>query len=250
MSAVIKNKFEIRNIELSLQENKILHGINVSIESGKIYTIVGPSGAGKSMFLRTLNRLVEIEKGDILLDGLSIKTMDPRELRRKVGMVFQLPVLFPGTVGENILAGPVLRGVQVPDDQQDGIIGKALESVDLPLDYADRRSDRISVGEQQRVCIARAIANDPEVLLMDEPTASLDPLSTQRIEKLIRSLNQDLDLTIVVITHNLEQAKRIGDMTMSMKEGRVIQTAITQDFFTETDHQTDHIMEGFDHAGN
>ena len=232
----MNEKIKVQNLMKSLEGKTILSGINVTILKGEIFTIVGPSGAGKSMFLRALNRLTEPEAGDILLDGVSLFSLNPRELRRKVGMVFQVPVLFPGTVRENIRTGPVMwdeedrsrAGIETtPDD-----VTTILESVALSPDFADRDAGNLSVGEQQRVCIARALANDPQVLLMDEPTASLDPTSTRKIESLITTLNLDRGLTFVVVTHNMDQARRIGHTTMLLEAGEVKEVLPTIEFFS------------------
>jgi len=222
----MSSKIRTMDIRVSMGGREILNGISTAIPEGAIFTIVGPSGAGKSTFLRTLNRLIEVDSGDILLDGISIKEIDPLQLRKRVGMVFQIPIAFEGSVEENLRVGPALIGGNEPD------VPRLLEMVGLGVSFRKRKALDLSVGEQQRMCIARALANEPEVLLMDEPTSSLDPGSSRRIEELIIELRDRFSLTFVVVTHNMAQSKRIGDWTMLMGEGEVITTMETQEFFT------------------
>lgn len=222
----MSSKIRTMDIRVSMGGREILNGISAAIPEGAIFTIVGPSGAGKSTFLRTLNRLIEVDSGDILLDGISIKEIDPLQLRKRVGMVFQIPIAFEGSVEENLRVGPSLIGGNEPD------VPRLLEMVGLGVSFRKRKALDLSVGEQQRMCIARALANEPEVLLMDEPTSSLDPGSSRRIEELIIELRDRFSLTFVVVTHNMAQSKRIGDWTMLMREGEVITTMETQEFFT------------------
>lgn len=240
----MSEKIKVRNLGKSLDGKTILRGIDVTIPKGEIFTIVGPSGAGKSMFLRTLNRLIDPEAGEILLDGVSIFSMDPREVRRKVGMVFQIPILFEGTVADNILMGPRIRGKELTTGEARDIVRRSLDSVHLPQEVMDKDAAKLSVGEQQRVCIARALANDPEVILMDEPTASLDPTTTLKIESLISSLNEELGLTFVVVTHDMAQARRIGTTTMILKAGKVLDLDRTEEIFSKTNLHTRDLVGG------
>jgi len=218
-------KIEARDVRLRAGETEILKGVTTSIPEREIFTIIGHSGAGKSSFLRTLNRLHEISGGEILLDGVPIRRIDPRELRRRMGMVFQIPLAFEGTVEDNLMMGPRLNSLEIPD------LGELMEMVGLPPSFLKQKASELSVGEQQRMCIARAIANQPDVLLMDEPTASLDQSSVRMVEDLITELKNTYSLTLVVVTHDIGQAKRIGDWTMLMREGRSIVTMPTSEFF-------------------
>lgn len=218
-------KIEARDVRLRAGETEILKGVTTSIPEHEIFTIIGPSGAGKSSFLRTLNRLHEISGGEILLDGVPIRRIDPRELRRRMGMVFQIPLAFEGTVEDNLMMGPRLNSLEIPD------LGELMEMVGLPPSFLKQKASELSVGEQQRMCIARAIANQPDVLLMDEPTASLDQSSVRMVENLITELKNTYSLTLVVVTHDIRQAKHIGDWTMLMREGRSIVTMPTSEFF-------------------
>lgn len=221
----MSGKIEVKGVGVTSHGIEILKGVTTSIPKNQIFTIVGPSGAGKSTFLRTINRLVEIQDGEITLDDRSISEYRPVELRKRIGMVFQIPLAFDGTVEDNVLMGPRLTGLPEPD------VKDLLEMVGLEVSFSDRKASELSVGEQQRMCIARAIANRPDVLLMDEPTASLDPESSRKVEELILRLKDEGELTLVVVTHNMEQGGRIGDWTLHMKEGRSIETMETKDFF-------------------
>lgn len=221
----MSGKIEAKGVRVTSRDIEILKGVTTSIPENQIFTVVGPSGAGKSTFLRAINRLIEIQDGEITLDDRSIREYGPVELRKMVGMVFQIPLAFEGTVEDNVLMGPRLTGSPEPD------VKDLLEMVGLGVGFLDRKASELSVGEQQRMCIARAIANRPDVLLMDEPTASLDPESSRKVEELILRLKEGGELTLVVVTHNMEQGKRIGDWTLYMKEGRSIETTETREFF-------------------
>ena len=165
---------------------------------GGISCVVGPSGAGKSTLLRAINRLIEPTSGEVYLDGEPTSGMDPLLLRLRVGMVFQLPALFGASVEEAILYGARLAGQEVD-------AGRLLEMVGLDVSLGGRDPQSLSVGQQQRVSVARALALRPEVLLMDEPTSALDEAARRRIEELVRELNASLGLTIVVVSHHLDQ---------------------------------------------
>jgi putative ABC transport system ATP-binding protein len=221
----MRTKIEAEAVTVWAGGKEILHQVTTSIPEKRIFTIVGPSGAGKSTFLRTINRLVETRSGEIRLDGKSVKEMEPVTLRKKVGMVFQIPLAFEGTVEENLLIGPRLNSMEPPD------VSELMDMVGLSRSFLKRKANELSVGEQQRMCIGRAIANRPEVLLLDEPTASLDPDSARVVEDLILELKEIGQLTLVVVTHNVEQGKRIGDWTMLMNEGRSMRTMPSHEFY-------------------
>lgn len=165
--------------------------------------------------LRCLNRLEEPHGGEVLLDGVDVRDIDPPELRRRVGMIFQTPVIFEGGVRANLS-----YGLESVTDEQ---LGAALDEAGLPRSFLDRDSMALSVGQAQRVCIARALVRRPEVLLMDEPTSALDKDAAARIERLIHSL-ADLGLAVVVVTHDLDQARRVADSGILLVEGRVVAT--------------------------
>jgi ABC-type methionine transport system ATPase subunit len=192
---------------------EILRGVTFAVQAGEVFSVVGPSGAGKSTLLRTINRLVESTAGNIFLDGAPIEEINPLELRRRIGMVFQLPALFGDTVEDSVLYGVRLAGKCADVERLLGLAG-------LAPSLASRNPQSLSVGQQQRVSIARALALEPEVLLMDEPTSALDQVARQRIEDLIGQLNKELGLTIVVVSHALDQVERIADRVVLLIDGR------------------------------
>jgi putative ABC transport system ATP-binding protein len=177
-----------------------------------VTAIVGPSGAGKTSLLRCLNRLEEPQAGEVLLDGANIRTLDPTTLRKRVGMIFQTPILFQGSIRSNLSYG--LDGVD------DRALLETLDAVGLSRSFLERDSTALSVGQGQRVCIARALVRGPEVLLMDEPTSALDKDATARIESLIRDLAEG-GLAIALVTHNLAQASRVAGRALLLVEGSV-----------------------------
>jgi ABC-type methionine transport system ATPase subunit len=192
---------------------EILRGIDARMPEGGISCVVGPSGAGKSTLLRAINRLMEPTSGEVYLDGEPTSGMDPLLLRRRVGMVFQLPALFGASVEEAILYGARLAGRDAESD-------RLLEMVGLDASFGGRDPQGLSVGQQQRVSVARALALEPEVLLMDEPTSALDEAARRRIEELVRELNASLGLTIVVVSHHLDQVERLADHVVLLAAGR------------------------------
>lgn len=213
------------HVDFSRGENNILNDINVEFFSGYIHTLIGPSGAGKSTLIKLINRLIDPSGGRILLDGADIKNFDVIELRRKIGMVFQQAYLFEGTVSDNIKYGPMLQG------RKDVDVKYYLKIVGLDDSFQDKAVDNLSGGEEQRVSIARALANKPEVILLDEPTSALDPTSTQLIEDLMLDLKARLNLTFIWITHNMEQAKRVGDYTYLLVSGRLVEYGNPRELF-------------------
>jgi ABC-type methionine transport system ATPase subunit len=190
-----------------------LKGVDAEMPGGAITAVVGPSGAGKSTLLRAINRLVEPTAGEIYLDGEPTSRMDPLKLRRRVGMVFQLPALFGATVEEATIYGARLA-------QREADAGRLLEMAGLEASFLGRAPQALSVGEQQRLSIARALALEPQALLMDEPTSALDEAARRRVEGLIRELNASLGLTIVVVSHHLDQVARIADRVVVLAGGR------------------------------
>ena len=205
-------------------EAEILRGVTFAVQAGEVFSVVGPSGAGKSTLLRTLNRLVESTAGNIFLDGAPIEEIDPLQLRRRIGMVFQLPALFGDTVEDAVLYGVRLAGKCADVERLLGLAG-------LAPSLASRNPQSLSVGQQQRVSIARALALEPEVLLMDEPTSALDKAARQRIEDLIGQLNKELGLTIVVVSHALDQVERIADRVVLLIDGRSEGEWTKEEFF-------------------
>jgi putative ABC transport system ATP-binding protein len=194
---------QVNNLTLNLGR-PILNNISFRIDRGDILTLLGPSGAGKSSLLRCLNRLMTPDQGDIFLSGKNICALDITELRRKIGMVFQVPSLLPGTVRENIGLGPKLNRRPLSEQECESLI----DEVGLGQKFLDRQVELLSTGERQRVAFAQVLANNPQVLLLDEPTSALDPDATQTIEHLIQKLHREKNLGILMVTHDLSQAKR------------------------------------------
>ncbi len=204
---------------------------------GSITAIVGPSGAGKSTLLRTINRLIEPTEGKVYLDGEPTSGMNTLELRRRVGMVFQLPALFGATVEEAVLYGVHLTGRSTD-------AGRLLRMAGLDVSVKDKAPQSLSVGEQQRVSVARALALEPEALLMDEPTSALDEAARRRIETLIRELNASLGLTIVLVSHNLDQVERIADHVVLLAGGRSEGEWSKEEFFSGPGEQARRYVSG------
>ncbi|XWS65450.1 hypothetical protein CRYUN_Cryun05aG0113700 [Craigia yunnanensis] len=225
-------KFEIRDLRKVSDEGvPILNGINVGIPKGMIFGIIGPSGSGKSMLLRALNRLWEPPSDTVFLDGRDIVDLDVLGLRHKVGMLFQLPVLFQGTVADNIRYGPNLRGKKLTEDE----VSKLLTLADLDSSFFTKTGGELSVGQSQRVALARTIANEPEVLLLDEPTSALDPISTQNIEDVIVKLKKKRGMTVVMVSHSIKQIQRVADVVCLLVNGEIVEV-LKPDELSEAKH--------------
>ena len=191
----------------------MLHDVSARFERGLVTAVVGRSGSGKTSLLRCINRLEEPHEGRVTLDGIDIRELPPTDLRKRVGMIFQTPQLFEGGVRANLAYG--LEGLD------DSVAAGALEAAGLPAAFLGRESSALSVGQAQRVCIARALVRDPDALLMDEPTSALDKDAAARIESTITDLAQR-GLTIVLVTHNLAQARTVARRGVLLNEGAVI----------------------------
>jgi phosphate transport system ATP-binding protein len=218
--------------------------VTVGIRSGEVTAIIGPSGCGKSTFLRAINRMNDLipychAAGKLLLDGqdLYAPDVDVVTLRRVVGMVFQKPNPFPKSIFDNVAYGPRIHGVNSRGELA-GVVERSLARAALWDEVKDRLSENalaLSGGQRQRLCIARALAVDPQVLLMDEPASALDPRSTTRVEDLIGELSGDY--TIIIVTHNMQQAARVSDMTAFLYEGRLVEFGPTKQMFTNPREQ-------------
>ncbi|CAH1454122.1 unnamed protein product [Lactuca virosa] len=214
-----ESKIQVKNLTRCLDKGaSILKNVSLEIPRGKIMGIIGPSGGGKSTLLRAFNRLWEPPSGTVFLDGKDITGVDVLELRRKVGMLFQLPVLFEGTVADNIRYGPQLKGKKVSDEQ----VYNLLTFADLDSSFFNKHGNELSVGQAQRVALARTLANEPEVLLLDEPTSALDPISTQNIEDVLVKLKSK-GMTIVMVSHSIKQIKRIADVVCLLVGGEIVE---------------------------
>jgi phosphate transport system ATP-binding protein len=237
----IDPELKMQSIDLNAWFGKknVLKNININIKSNAVTAIIGPSGCGKSTFIRCLNRMHELTPnakltGQILLDGENIyeKQIDPVQVRRRVGMVFQKPNPFPTmSIYDNVAAGLKLTGAKKGKDL-DVVVKRSLERATLWDEVKDdlkKPGTSISGGQQQRLCIARAIALEPEVILMDEPCSALDPIATAKIERLVVELKQDY--TVVIVTHNMQQASRVSDYTAFLYLGELIEFGSTRDIF-------------------
>ncbi|MFB6185151.1 MAG: ATP-binding cassette domain-containing protein [Haloarculaceae archaeon] len=210
-------KLRTERLGFALDGESIVADVDLSVDQGETLAIVGPSGAGKSTLLRLLNRLEEPTSGTVSLDGVDYREIPPTELRARVAMVPQDPALQDGTVAENVTVGLRLRGEAVDDDR----VAELLQRVGL-AGYADRETAALSGGEAERVAIARTILVDPEVLLLDEPTASLDSEAEAAVESLLADLLAETDRTVVLVTHDDRQARRMADRVARMEDGRVV----------------------------
>ncbi len=218
----MSKRIEVNDLNVYYSKFKAVEGVSMVIEPRSVTAFIGPSGCGKSTFIRTLNRMHEVipgayVEGEVLIDGDDLygPGVDPVLVRRQVGMVFQRPNPFPTmSIRDNVLAGVKLNNRRISKTDADELVEKSLQGANLwneVKDRLERPGSSISGGQQQRLCIARAIAVEPEVILMDEPCSALDPISTLAIEDLIEELKKDY--TIVIVTHNMQQASRVSDKT-------------------------------------
>lgn len=248
----LKTKLQVEDLSLYYGEACALSRINLSIPENCITTFIGPSGCGKSSLLRCFNRLNDLiddcrVTGRIVMDGRNIyaANVDAAELRCQVGMVFQKPNPFPKTIYENVAYGLRIQGIN-SRRTLDEVVEEALIDAALWDEVKDRLHESalsLSGGQQQRLVIARAIAVEPDVLLLDEPASALDPISTLKIEELMYELKQRY--TIVLVTHNMQQAGRVSDFTAFMQQGELVEFAPTQDMFTNPQYkQTEDYITG------
>ena len=246
------NKFEVRDLNLYYGQFHALKGVSMDIPEKEVTAFIGPSGCGKSTFLKTLNRMNDLVEGcritgDVKLDGVDIfkDKLDVNVLRKRVGMVFQKPNPFPMSIYDNIAYGPRTHGIR-SKAQLDEIVERSLRGAAIWDEVKDRLKKSalgMSGGQQQRLCIARALAVEPEVLLMDEPTSALDPISTSRVEELVMDLKKDY--TIVIVTHNMQQAARISDKNAFFLLGELVEMGPTERLFaTPSDKRTEDYISG------
>ncbi len=203
----------------TVRDKVLVQDANFELRRGEVLAITGPSGSGKTSLLRLLNRLDEPTSGTVFVEGTDYRTIEPRELRRKVGMVTQRPYLFPGTVADNLSFGPAQRGQTLGPEAIEGLLAQ----VGLK-DYAGRDVANLSGGEAQRVSVARTLANSPLVLLLDEPTSALDEAAKLEVESAIQKVMRQQGLTCVIVTHDVAQAARLAERALVLESGRIVRT--------------------------
>lgn len=245
-------RIEVQDLNVYFGESHILKDINININNNKVTSLIGPSGCGKSTFLRTLNRMNDTittfkKKGSVLLDSKEIyePKVDVVDLRKRVGMVFQKPNPFPKSIFDNVAYGLKIHGL----NDKEVLAKKVEESLkaaalwDEVEDKLEMSAMGLSGGQQQRLCIARTIAVEPEVILMDEPCSALDPISTTKIEDLIHKLKHDY--TIIIVTHNMQQATRVSKYTAFFLNGEIVESGLTDKLFIEPeDKRTEDYITG------
>lgn len=247
-----KAVYETKQLNLWYGSNHALKNIDLEIMENEVTAIIGPSGCGKSTYIKTLNRMVELvtsvkTSGEILYRGRNIFDQDygVEELRTRVGMVFQKPNPFPKSIYDNVAYGPRIHGIK-NKKILDEIVEKSLRGAAIWDEVKDRLNENaysISGGQQQRICIARALAIEPDVILMDEPTSALDPISTLKVEELVQELKKDY--SIIIVTHNMQQAARISDKTAFFLNGEVVEFDHTDTIFSNpSDKRTEDYISG------
>ena len=247
-----RNKIEVSRLRLYYGESLALKDVSLDMAENTVMALIGPSGCGKSTFLKTINRMNDLVEsvhveGEVLVDGENIygPDVDVVQLRKRVGMVFQRPNPFPMSIYENIAYGPRIHGLK-NKSRLDEIVEKSLRGAALWEEVKDRLHTSamgMSGGQQQRLCIARLLAVEPEVLLMDEPCSALDPISTMKIEELVKELKNQY--TIVMVTHNMQQAARVSDMTAFFLNGEMVEYNETDAIFTRPqDKRTEDYITG------
>jgi len=235
-----ETKIAAKKVQVYYGSTHAIKDVDINIQPRSVTSFIGPSGCGKSTFLRTINRMndtIDIcrVEGEILIDGEDIydPKVDPVQLRAKVGMVFQKPNPFPKSIYDNVAYGPRIHGLARTKAELDEIVASSLQKAGLWEEAKDRLDEPgtgMSGGQQQRLCIARAIAVNPEVILMDEPCSALDPIATAKVEELIDELRENF--TIVIVTHSMQQAARVSQRTAFFHLGILVEEGPTQDIFT------------------
>lgn len=233
----------VSGLDVFINKTNILKDINLQVPRNQITCIIGPSGSGKSTLIRSINRINDDvlgyeKQGDIHFQNASIfkKNIDVASLRKNIGMVFQKPCVFPKSIAENVLFG-IQHSKKLSKIEKAEIVEKQLKAAALWDEVSQRLDERgssLSIGQQQRLCISRTLAMEPQVILLDEPTSSLDPVSSRAIEKMMLDLKEQY--TIVFVTHNIQQAKRIADRVVFMCEGEIIEQGTTNEIFTKSKH--------------
>ena len=220
-SAIVSVSHLTREVTIGETAKAIVDDISFDFRKGGVYTILGPSGAGKSSFLRLINRLNEPTSGEVTFEGKDYREISPTLLRRRVGYLFQTPIMFPGTVKDNILFA---------NDKLDNAgLGKLLESASVPRSLVNQSDDKLSGGEKQRVALARLLATDPSVILLDEPTSALDPTYTGMIENVIKKIVAETGVTAIMVSHDPNQAVRMNGTGLLLVAGKLVEQGPTRD---------------------
>ncbi len=236
-----KAKIQVNNLNFWYGTKQVLRNISMSIKANEVTAFIGPSGCGKSTFLRCLNRMNDLVpnshiEGEVLIDGRNIyQNADPVMVRRRIGMVFQKPNPFPKTIYQNVIWGAAINGYKGDKDE---LVERCLRQAALWDEVKDRLHDNaygLSGGQQQRLCIARTLAVQPDVILMDEPASALDPIATAKLEETIRDLKSRY--TIIIVTHNMQQASRVSDTTAFFYLGELVEMSETEALFTRPRNQ-------------
>lgn len=225
--------FRINDLTLSLaNQAPILQNVSLTLPKGKVTALIGPSGSGKSTLLRCLNRLWEPPAATIFLNEQDVTQMSVLDLRRRVGMLMQGAALFPGTIAENVRYGPALQGTTLSNER----VTELLTMASLDPGLSQKPADALSGGQAQRVSLARTLANEPDVLLLDEPTSALDPAATRTVEETIFNLRKSMDLTVIWVSHSVEQVQRTAEWVVLLVDGKVVETG-----------RPDHLLSGLHH---
>jgi ABC-type sulfate/molybdate transport systems ATPase subunit len=224
-----KKVIEVRKLSLRRGEQSVLCDVSISVDKAEIVCLLGPSGGGKSSLLRCVNRLLEPTPSTVFIDGQDVTAIDVITLRRRVGMLLQTAYLFPGTVSDNVGYGPHLRNEILPGTR----VAELLTMAGLDASFGSHPADRLSGGEGQRVAIARALATEPEILLLDEPTSALDPAATHHVEETILSLRERLALTVLWVSHDTAQTRRVADRVYLLVDGTVADEGTPEHLFRE-----------------
>jgi len=219
------NIIEIKNLSKSLQNHPIIKDIDLEIQKGEIITLVGPSGSGKSTLLRCLNRLIEPDQGTIQFENKDYFNIPITTLRKNIVMVPQESVMFPGTIHDNIAFGLNIHGIK-----DETIIVKSIIDAGLSESFLKKNAEKISGGEKKRVSLARALAIQPKVLLLDEPTSGVDPKNIETVEQNIKSFTKQRHLTVIWVTHDIQQAKRVSRRIANLKDGKITTVQNVKDF--------------------
>ncbi len=225
--------FRLESVSCERGGRAVLSGVDLDVPEGRITVLIGPSGSGKTSLLRLLDRLDDPSSGTISYGGRSLSAYPVTELRREVAFVFQTPVLFPGTVRDNLAEAARIGGIPAPEVDERAREVAALAELDIALLERDGRE--LSVGQQQRATLARALVNRPRALLLDEPTASLDAETSERLLRTVRRLAHDEGLTVVLATHRLDEARSIADFIVMLGDGRVVETTPEIEAGSESD---------------